>query len=84
MTNDKGGDNSYVGVLSGQDLESIARVGWDARNGTPVEAIPVPLAGPGNKESLKVAIPWPSPAPHAPLYVWLRGEDHGRLTSAQF
>jgi len=84
LTNDRGANNSYIGVLSGQDLESIAKVGWDARNGMPVDAIPVPVSGPGNKENLRIAVPWPSPAPHAPLYVWLRGEDQGRLTSAQY
>jgi hypothetical protein len=84
LTNDRGGDNSYIGVLSGQNLESIAKVGWDPRNGMPVDAIPVPVSGPGNKENLRIAVPWPSPAPHAPLYVWLRGENQGRLTSAQF
>jgi hypothetical protein len=41
-------------------------------------------AGGDNKESLRVAIPWPAPAPHAPLYIWLRGEERGRLTSAQY
>ena len=84
LTNDRAGNDAYFGVLSGQDLESIARVGWDTRNGIPVEAIPVPATGPRNQEGLRVAIPWPSPAPHAPLYIWLRGEEQGRLTSAQF
>jgi len=84
LTNEKAGNSAYFAVLEGHDLESIAKVGWDAGNGTPVDAIPVPVTGPGNKESLRVAIPWPAPAPHAPLYVWLRGEDRGRLTSAQY
>ena len=84
LTNEKAGDAAYFAVLEGHDLENIAEVGWDAQNGTPVETIPSPAAGPGNKESLRVAIPWPAPAPHAPLYVWLRGEERGRLTSAQY
>ena len=75
LTNEKAGEASYFAALEGQDLETIAKVGWDAQNGTPVDTIPVPVAGAGNKESLRVAIPWPAPAPHAPLYVWLRGED---------
>jgi hypothetical protein len=84
LTNEKAGDAAYFAELEGHDLENIERVGWDAQNGTPVDTIPAPVAGPGNKESLRVAIPWPAPAPHAPLYVWLRGEERGRLTSAQY
>ncbi len=83
MTNDKAGDTSYFAVLQGLDLETIAKVGWDAQNGTPVDSIPAPVNGPGDRESLRVAMPWPAPTPHAPLYVWLRGEERGRLTSAQ-
>lgn len=81
---EKASADAWFGLLQGQDLESIVKVGWDAQNGTPVEAIPSPVAGPGNKESLRITVPWPAPAPHAPLYVWLRGEDRGRLTSAQY
>ncbi len=84
LSDEKAGDASYFAALEGHDLESISKVGWDARNGAPVDAIPVPVAGPGNKESLRVAMPWPAPAPHAPLYIWLQGEEQGRLTSAQY
>jgi hypothetical protein len=87
VSNQKAGDASYFATLEGRDLESIAKVGWDAANGTLVDTIPAPVvgpgnAGPGNKESLQVTMPWPAPAPHAPLYIWLRGEEMGRLTSA--
>jgi hypothetical protein len=84
LSNERAGDASYFAALEGHDLEGIAKVGWDAENGTPVDTIPAPVAGPGNKETLRVAIPWPAPAPHAPLYIWLRGEERGRLTSAQY
>jgi hypothetical protein len=84
LTNEKAGDASYFAAIEGHDLESIAKVGWDAQNGTPVDAIPAPAAGGENKENLRVAMPWPAPAPHAPLYIWLRGEERGRLTSAQY
>jgi hypothetical protein len=83
LTNEKAGDASYFAALEGHDLQTIAKAGWDAENGTSVDAIPAP-AGAGNKESLRVAMPWPAPAPHAPLYIWLRGEERGRLTSAQY
>jgi hypothetical protein len=84
VTSDKAGDSSWFGKLEGRDLEGITKVGWDAAQGTPVDAIPVPVPGPGNRETLRVAVPWPAPAPHAPLYIWLRGEEQGRQTSAKY
>ncbi|HTA43647.1 MAG TPA: hypothetical protein VK789_14435 [Bryobacteraceae bacterium] len=84
LTDQKTGDGLYAAVLQGQDLESIAKVGWDDQRGTPVDAIPAPVEGPGNKESLRISMPWPAPSPHAPLYIWLRGEDKGRLAAAKF
>jgi hypothetical protein len=36
----------------------------------------------GSEETLQIAVPWPAPSPHAPLYVWLRGEAAGRLTKS--
>jgi len=84
VSSDKAGDSSWFGTLEGRDLEGITKVGWDAQSGTAVDAIPVPVNGPGNRETLRVAVPWPAPSPHAPLYIWLRGEDQGRLTSAKY
>jgi hypothetical protein len=84
VTSDKAGDSSWFGTLEGRDLEGITKIGWDADQGTAVDAIPVPVAGPGNRETLRVAVPWPAPAPHAPLYIWLRGENQGRQTSAKY
>ena len=84
ITNQKASETSYVASLEGRDLEGITKVGWDAQTGTPVDSIPMPVAGPGNKESLRLAVPWPAPTPHASLYIWLRGEDRGRLTSTKY
>ncbi len=84
LSDERAGGFSYFATLEGRDLESIGRVGWDAQTGLPVEAVPAPVAGPGIKERLRVAMPWPAPAPHAPIYIWLRGEDHGRLTSSRY
>lgn len=78
------GNNMYAGLLIGQDLETIDRTGWNAKNGVPVMSIPTPLSGEPGKQSLKIAMPWPAPAPRAPVYVWLRGESEGRATSARF
>lgn len=83
VTDQKAGNASYVATLEGRDLETIAKVGWDATNGVPVDSIPTPVPGQGNKENLRVAVPWPAPAPHAPLYIWLRGEERGRLTTSR-
>jgi len=40
--------------------------------------LPRPVAGEGSKQTLRIAMPWPSPTPKAPLFVWLRGETDGR------
>jgi hypothetical protein len=84
LTNEKVGDASYAGSLEGRDLDVIQKVGWDARNGVPVEAIPAPIPGDTARQSLKIALPWPAPVPHAPLYVWLRGESAGRKTTVSY
>jgi hypothetical protein len=83
ISDQKAGENTWFGQLKGQDLDTIDRVGWDPSAGTPVTAIPAPLPG-GDAATLQVAVPWPAPAPHAPLYVWLRGESQGRATSVKW
>ena len=35
-------------------------------------------------QTLRLVLPWPAPGPHAPLYVWLRGEQTGRKTAVTF
>jgi hypothetical protein len=72
---------TYVAELIGTDLQNIAQVGWDANNGNPVSDLPAPIPGAGVQQSLSVAMPAAQPSPHAPLYVWLRGDQQGRLTS---
>jgi hypothetical protein len=81
LTNEKAGDSNFAGILKGSGLDIVERVGWDARSGVLVDAIPTPVAGGPSEETLRVALPWPAPAPHAPLFVWLRGEETGRQTS---
>src|SRR5581483_6534306 len=66
--------------LAGRNLEMIGRVGWDETRGLDVSGIPAPQPGPGLKQSLAVNLPDP-PTPEAPLYVWLRGDEQGRLTT---
>jgi hypothetical protein len=72
------GPATYAGLLKGTDLDLVEKAGWDAEHGLAVDAIPAPVAGEPGKQTLRIALPWPAPAPHAPLYVWLRGEKEGR------
>lgn len=84
LTDEKLGEGVYAGILKGQDLETIEKTGWTGQNGLPVQAIPTPAPGEPGKQVLKVALPWPAPAPHAPVFVWLRGETEGRATGAKY
>jgi hypothetical protein len=79
MTDEKSPDG-YYGVLKGSDLDTIAKTGWDSSTGLAVPELPRPAAGEGGKQTLRISMPWPSPSPKAPLYVWLRGETDGRAT----
>jgi hypothetical protein len=84
LTGEKVGDASYAGAVEGRDLDVIEKAGWDAQNGVPVESIPTPVPGDSARQTLRVVLPWPAPAPHAPLYVWLRGESQGRKTPVTY
>jgi hypothetical protein len=70
-------------VLKGFDLETIEKTGWDSRAGVAAPELPRPVAGEGARQTLRIAMPWPSPTPKAPLFVWLRGETDGRATKVQ-
>ncbi len=84
LTNEKSGASNYVGILKGSNLDIVAKVGWDAQSGVPVDAIPTPVPGEAGKETLRIALPWPAPEPHAPLFVWLREEQQGRQTPVTY
>ena len=73
---DEKAQGGYMAVLQGADLETIERAGWDAQNGVAVAAVPKMS---GEKQSLRVTLPWPPPSPLAPLQIWLRGEPSARL-----
>jgi hypothetical protein len=81
LTSEEVAPGFYVGVLTGQNLETIERTGWEAAHGNSVLGLPTPLPGEGQKQSLKIKLPWPSPAPHAPLYFWLRGTKQALATT---
>lgn len=80
LTNDQV-QGGFAGELQGWDLETVARTGWDAAIGNEVTELPRPMAGEGARQSLRIVMPWPSPLPKAPLYIWLRGETMGRATT---
>jgi hypothetical protein len=84
LSSEKVGEASFAGTIDGRDLDVIEKTGWDEKVGTPVEAIPTPVPGDAGKQTLRVVLPWPAPAPHAPLYVWLRGESQGRKTEVVY
>ena len=85
LTDEKLNSTLYAGVLTGMDLQIIEKTGWDGKTGYPVQGIPTPVPGSNTQEqTLKVELPWPPPSPHAPIYVWLRGETAGRLTDVKY
>jgi hypothetical protein len=84
LTEEKLGESLYAGILTGEELQTIEKVGWDAHSGHPVQSLPAPVAGGSQKQTLKVALPWPSPTPHAPVFIWLRGESEGRATKTSY
>lgn len=77
-------DGAYAALLTGTGLETIEKTGWNSTNGVPVRDVPVPLAGQDFKQTLRVGMPWPSPAPRSAVYVWLRGEQQGRATAVKY
>lgn len=66
--------------ITGKNLELIAKLGWDDTNGVDASGLPVPLPGPGLKQSVQLNLPDPAAA-DAPLYVWLWGDKQGRATT---
>ena len=66
--------------LTGTNLEMIAKLGWDEANAVPVSGLPLPLPGPGLKQSIAIDLPDPM-VPEGKLYVWLRGDQQGRATT---
>jgi hypothetical protein len=77
-TNDSASDSALT-TLTGQNLETIEKVGWTAEQPEPVQSLPLPIDGAGQKQRLQIHI-GPRPDPASPIYVWLRGESSPRLT----
>lgn len=70
----------HVYTLTGRNLEMIEKAGWDQTTGVEVPALPVPIPGEGQKQSLSINLPEQS-GPPANLYLWLRGDTAGRATT---
>jgi hypothetical protein len=84
LSDEKAGETLYLGTLTGSDLQIIAKTGWNAQTGFPVQGIPTPLPGQSGQQTLRIELPWPPPSPRAPLFVWLRGESSGRETQIRY
>lgn len=81
LSNESAGEAKFKGALRGQRLEKIARTGWAPDHSEETTDLPTPTEA---AQQLPVVMPWPAPAPHAPLLIWLRGEQHPRKTTARF
>ncbi len=66
-----------LALLTGQNLETIEKTGWGSEEAEPVEGLPLPVPGEGQKQSLQVRLP-PVSEPKSVLFVWLRGEGKAR------
>ena len=66
--------------FTGENLELIEKLGWDDQSGLEVPGLPVPLRGPGLKQSIQIGLPDP-PSLDTVVYVWLRGDKQGRATT---
>jgi hypothetical protein len=80
FTEERTEDGLYVATLEGYELDTIAKTGWNWAEGFQVLGLPAPVPGAGHRQVLRIALPWPAPSPHAPLYVFLHKEILGRLT----
>jgi hypothetical protein len=72
-------DGGYHAMLTGQNLETIERVGWTPDSGEAVTALPLPIAGEASKQTLEVKLA-PAGDPPGTLWVWLRGQSTARAT----
>ncbi|MGH9327194.1 MAG: hypothetical protein ACRD2B_11010 [Terriglobia bacterium] len=84
LSDDKIGDSLFAGTLTGTNLQMITETGWNSKAGYPVQGIPTPLPDNSNEQTLAIELPWPPPAPGAPVFIWLRGEKQGRKTNARY
>ncbi len=73
------GTSALYATLTGQNLETIEKIGWSADRGELVTELPLPVSSDATRQSMRILLPLP-PTANSPLYVWLRGESQPRLT----
>ena len=71
--------DSFHATLTGQNLETIEKLGWSPDQSQPVDTLPLPTAD-GQKQKLDTPIP-PPPDSGAQLFIWLRNETKPRMTT---
>jgi hypothetical protein len=71
--------DSFHATLTGQNLETIEKLGWSPDQSQPVDTLPLPTAD-GQKQKLDTPIP-PPPDAGAQLFIWLRNETKPRMTT---
>jgi hypothetical protein len=71
--------DSFHATFTGQNLETIEKLGWSPDQSQPVETLPLPIAG-GQKQKLDTSIP-PPPDAGTQLFIWLRNETKPRMTT---
>ena len=79
LTLDSVDSNSWWATLTGQNLETIEKIGWTPERGEPVAGLPLAV-GDGQEQKLETRID-PPPDPDAPLFLWLRNESKPRATT---
>lgn len=71
-----------ITTLTGQNLETIERIGWTTEASELVSELPLPLSGDSKRQTLRVNLPTPSEKDPR-LYIWLRGETKPRATKVR-
>jgi hypothetical protein len=69
--------------VEGKNLEMIAKVAWDSAPPADVTALPIPIAGEGQRQRLPIPLQPPA-EPSALLTIWLRGDTEGRPTTLKY
>lgn len=76
-----GANGTTTYTLTGQNLEMIQKMGWDQTNGVDITQLPTPIPGQGQKQTLSVDLPAPAVMNQTCVFLWLRGDEHGRTTT---
>ncbi len=74
------GSGHYQATLVGMHLETIGKAGWTPDDENVVAQLPQPLPGDSHRQRLQFTLT-PPPGSDAILYVALRGESKGRVTT---